>query len=90
MNQQELDQFGGWTGRRFEATGFFRLEKDERWWLVTPDGNAFLSFEINHLHAEFWRQEYNRATWQKRLNLDDLDGTRESASGWMSNSDLFQ
>jgi len=28
----------------FEATGYFRMEKDERWWMVTPDGNAFLSF----------------------------------------------
>lgn len=33
------DRFGGWTARRFEATGFFRLEKADRWWLVTPDGS---------------------------------------------------
>ena len=38
---EDLDQYGGWTGRQFESTGFFRVEKDERWWLVTPDdGNA--------------------------------------------------
>ena len=48
MKRPELDRFGGWTGKRFKATGFFRLEKDERWWLVTPEGNAFLSFGINH------------------------------------------
>tara|TARA_B110000116_G_C16244563_1_gene319570 strand:+ start:173 stop:475 length:303 start_codon:yes stop_codon:yes gene_type:complete len=47
--QHELDRFGGWTGKGFEATGYFRMEKDERWWMVTPDGNAFLSFGINHL-----------------------------------------
>ena len=47
---EQLDRFGGWKGKKFEATGFFRTEKDDRWWLVTPDGNAFLSFGINHLY----------------------------------------
>ena len=45
----ELDRFGGWKGKQFEATGFFRTEHDgQRWWLVTPEGNAFLSSGINH------------------------------------------
>ncbi|NKB66144.1 MAG: hypothetical protein GKR89_03700 [Candidatus Latescibacteria bacterium] len=72
MNRHDVDQFGGWTGKKFEATGFFRVEKDGRWWLVSPEGNAFLSFGINHLHAEFWRQDYNRQAWQQRLGLSDL------------------
>ncbi len=39
-----LDQYDGWRGKRFEATGFFRVEKDaERWWLVTPEGSALVS-----------------------------------------------
>ena len=61
------DRFGGWTGRKFQATGFFRIEKDERWWLVTPEGNAFLSFGINHLHPGLWRLPHNRASkcWKK-------------------------
>ena len=67
-----MDRFGGWTGKRFEATGFFHLEKDRRWWLVTPDGNGFLSFGINHLHPDLWQQDYNREAWQKRLGLRDL------------------
>ncbi len=41
MDAAARDKFGGWTGKKFKATGFFRLEKDERWWLVTPEGNAF-------------------------------------------------
>ena len=73
MSRREIDQFGGWTGKRFKATGYFRLEKNERWWLVTPEGNAFLSFGINHLHADLWRQDYNRKAWQKKLGLDDLN-----------------
>ena len=67
MSKHALDQFGGWTGKRFEATGFFRVEKEDRWWLVTPEGNAFLSFGINHLHADLWNQDYNRTAWQQKL-----------------------
>ena len=72
---QQLDQYGGWTGRQFESTGYFRVEKDDRWWLVTPEGNAFLSFGINHLHPEFWRQGFNSDAWKRHLGLDDLHGT---------------
>lgn len=74
MDDLQFDRFGGWRGKRFEPTGFFRVEKDERWWLVSPLGNAFLSFGINHLHAEWWRQSYNRSAWQMRLELEDLNG----------------
>ena len=73
QDTSERDQYGGWTGKKFEATGFFRIEKDERWWLVTPEGNAFLSFGINHLHPHLWKQDYNREAWKKRLGIDNLD-----------------
>lgn len=56
----QLDQYGGWTGKAFETTGFFRVQKDGdagRWWLATPEGNAFLSFGINHYHAGWWAQD---------------------------------
>ena len=78
-SSKSRDRFGGWTGKRFDATGFFRVEKDDRWWFVTPEGNAFLSFGINHLTPDLWRQEYNRDAWQQRLGLDDLK-SREFAS----------
>ncbi|MEM1226428.1 MAG: hypothetical protein AAGJ40_12070 [Planctomycetota bacterium] len=71
---QPLDRFGGWTGKVFEATGFFRVEKDDRWWLVTPDGHAFLSWGINHLHPDLWNQTYNRDAWKRILGLDSLQG----------------
>ncbi len=36
--------YGGWLDKKFEATGFFALEKDEnRYWLKDPDGYAFIS-----------------------------------------------
>ena len=69
----ERDRFGGWTGRTFAASGFFRVEKDERWWIVTPEGNAFLSFGINHLHPDLWQQKHNRSIWKQKLGIDSFD-----------------
>lgn len=65
----ERDIYGGWKGKKFKATGFFRLEKEQRWWLVTPEGNAFLSFGINHLHTDLWYQPYNKGIWEKHFGL---------------------
>lgn len=43
-----FDRWGGWTGRSFEATGYFRVEStDDRWWLVDPDGHPFWSSGLN-------------------------------------------
>jgi len=37
-------RYGGWLERRFDATGFFHPRHDgRRWWLVDPDGYAFIS-----------------------------------------------
>lgn len=74
MQNQKFDKYGGWIGRQFQATGYFRVENDGRWWIVTPEGNAFLSFGINHLHPEFWLQGYNDPAWRTKLGLDDLSG----------------
>ena len=75
MVSYELDRFGGWKGKRSQATGYFRVEKDERWWLVTPEGNAFLSFGINHLHPDLWQQNFNAETWKSRLGVEDIHGS---------------
>ena len=45
---QDFSDWGGWRERQFHATGFFRVQFDERadpprWWLVDPDGHAFWS-----------------------------------------------
>ena len=71
---KQLDRFGGWTGKKFKATGFFRVEKDKRWWFVTPEGNAFISFGINHLHNDLFQQEYNGEAWKKHLGISNLRG----------------
>lgn len=39
-----FSSYGGWLEKKFEATGFFALEKDNnRYWLKDPDGYAFFS-----------------------------------------------
>lgn len=51
--EPEFDPFGGRTDIGFKATGFFRTEHDgERWWLVTPEGGAFLSTGVNFVQYE--------------------------------------
>jgi hypothetical protein len=41
-------KFGGWKGRRFEATGYFRTQWDgKRWWLVDPEGYVFYSTGVD-------------------------------------------
>ena len=69
MTNKDFDRFGGFRAKKFKATGFFRTEHDgKRWWLVTPEGHAFLSFGVNHYHTDWWIQEYNRDHWTKTFN----------------------
>lgn len=45
---KEWSRYGGWKGKRFRASGYFRTEHDgRRWWLVDPDGYAFLSLGVD-------------------------------------------
>lgn len=45
---KDWSRFGGWKDKRFHATGFFRTQHDgKRWWLVDPDGYAFLSTGVD-------------------------------------------
>ena len=57
-NASLRDRFGGWLGRQSEATGFFRLEKTDRWRFVSPEGNAFFAFGLNH-----WSELTGRALY---------------------------
>lgn len=41
-------RYGGWKKKQFKSTGFFRTQHDgTRWWLVDPDGYAFLSVGVD-------------------------------------------
>ncbi|NMM93972.1 hypothetical protein [Bifidobacterium oedipodis] len=62
------DRFGGWIGKTFAATGWFRVARDseaidstnhhnvsqsaiDRFWLVDPDGHAFISAGVDCVGA---------------------------------------
>jgi hypothetical protein len=46
----DYDSYGGWTAIRGKKTGFFHVEKlATRWWLITPEGSAFLSKGVCHI-----------------------------------------
>ena len=66
------DNYGGWNKLRFESSGFFQVSvRDGIWWLVTPQGNAFISKGVNHVsfradHApKLGYSPYQRAVQQK-------------------------
>jgi len=68
----ERDQFGGWTELSFEATGYFRLEEaDQRWWLVTPEGNAFVIHGMDHCGPQVTNHNYNRDHWNRDWGLGE-------------------
>ena len=71
FDSQDRDRYGGWKGKQFKASGFFRTEHDgKRWWLVTPEGNAFISFGVNHYHAGWWAEDHNRAYWNEKFGAE--------------------
>lgn len=50
--EPRLDKYGGWTGIKGEATGFFHLENIEgRDWFISPDGNVFFAVALSHLYS---------------------------------------
>jgi len=45
---ENWSKYGGWKDKQFEATGFFRTHHDgNRWWLVDPEGYAFVSVGVD-------------------------------------------
>ncbi|WKN44980.1 hypothetical protein [Tunicatimonas pelagia] len=68
------DRYGGSPRVKGEKTGYFHLENiNGRWWLISPEGNSFLSFGINHIYPELMKRDENRNFWEKRLGVADLE-----------------
>lgn len=68
-NLTTRDPYGGCADITFGATGYFRLERPDRWWLVTPDGHAFLSLGLNHVEPGLMQRPENSAHWLARFGL---------------------
>ena len=74
MSSQSIihDSFGGWKKLTFEPTGFFHLQQTkDRWWLATPEGNAFLIYAIDHVSEALTQRDYIRDHWNAAWNLSD-------------------
>ena len=68
--ETNLDRYGGWTGLRFDATGFFRLEEREGIsWFVSPEGNAFLANQMDHVAPHYLIGDYNREYWAREFGI---------------------
>lgn len=84
-----FSRYGGWTGKQFEGTGFFRTQWDdeaERWWLIDPDGYIFWSagqdcvrIDINAVYTNM----ENALTWIP--DGDFADANHISARGKSAN-----
>ena len=49
--ETEYDVYGGWKKLQGKKTGFFHTEKIAgKWWIVSPEGNAFFSKGVNSVH----------------------------------------
>ena len=64
------DRYGGGVFARYRATGFYRLERDERWWFVTPDGHPYLSWGLNHVAPGELLWPHNRAYWGEAFGAE--------------------
>lgn len=81
FGQDGFDKYGGWEKIRGNATGFFHCENiNNRWWLITPEGNVFLSIGVciarfdgdyspklgySPYHRNVIRKYGNEVNWQR-------------------------
>lgn len=89
-----IDAYGGCEKWKFDATGYFRLEQtDDRWWMVDPLGNGFISVALNHAedvnlkhdyNVGIWKNKYGgkRETWIKEGLIPDLEDWNFNTLGY--------
>lgn len=68
-----MDEYGGYLGGQFAATGFFRVTKEDgRWWLVDPDGHPFFIVGIAHVDDSALKYDESLPVYRNRYG-----GSRE-------------
>jgi hypothetical protein len=90
MTATNFDTYGGNAGRTFRRTGYFRVEKaEDRWWLVDPDGNAFVSIGLNHADESNLKYPHNLEIWKRKYGSRDnwiRDGVVKDLKDWGFNT----
>lgn len=93
MDTLNIDSYGGCEKWKFQATGYFRLERaSDRWWFVDPDGNGFLTVGLNHIdesnlkyphNADVYKKKYgSREKWIREGVVKDLKDWGFNTIGW--------
>jgi hypothetical protein len=68
-----LCRYGGFTGTKAKATGFFRVERQgARWWFVDPDGHLFLSLGADVIRPEMATPAAGREAFFRELPPPEL------------------
>ncbi len=71
-----MNEFGGYTGKQYEATGFFYTKQiDGKWLLIDPKGNPYFIVGIAHVEDSCLKHEENIHIYKERY------GSREK---WIS------
>jgi agarase len=78
-----VDAYGGWLELKGTKTGFFHTEQlQNRWWLVSPEGNAFFSKGVDHVdlspESDSSKAPDDPTAWAK--------STAEQLRGWNFNT----
>ncbi|MEE9346826.1 MAG: hypothetical protein V3U82_01435 [Robiginitomaculum sp.] len=83
--KDSLSQYGGWTGKRFDQTGFFYAtqESDGTWWLVDPEGYAFFSVGLNSVEAGV------ESTSDEKKLKDRFFGAYSSVEDWANQAQIW-
>jgi len=87
----QRDRYGGTTVVKAESTGFFRaIELNGRWWLITPDGQGFISMGMNHLDLSALKYPDNLHIFKDRYGGDTdrfiQEGIAKSLKEWGFNT----
>jgi len=86
--QPGRSKYGGWLAKQFEATGYFRTQKEDgRWWLVDPLGYAFVSIGFDCVEPD----GIGRTASLEKLHkwLPERDGEFKEAWGSWVGPDTF-
>jgi hypothetical protein len=90
----DYDTYGGWLKLKGEKTGYFHTQQiNGRWWLVTPEGNAFFSKGVDNVNYtpesdNSPKAPADPAAWAKATSRQLKEWNFNTAGAW-STSQLY-
>ncbi len=64
-----------------KPAGFFTVgQRDDHWWLITPDGEPFFSLGLNHIDPASLRYPENIHIWRDKYGGSTTEWIRESVA----------